>query len=219
MENCVVNGKSMRPIGLPRCAIVNTTDWNESSWKNCRFYLSKGEALMRVMDPEKDKKTKFIDCLVKDLSQACTTANLALKATAKASSEVRGHEAAKANDGNAASAWNANLPGNQWLQLVFSSEQMINEFRIKEDPSSSIIRYEIQYADARTKKWVSCFNGREIGEDFIAPIVSRKTRSVRLRIIQTKSDNPGIMEFAAYNGTAQAFNDANGVAAGKTIGK
>lgn len=219
MENCVVNGKSMRPIGLPRCAIVNTTDWNESSWKNCRFYLSKGEALMRVMDPEKDKKTKFIDCLVKDLSQACTTANLALKATAKASSEVRGHEAAKANDGNPASAWNANLPGNQWLQLVFSSEQMINEFRIKEDPSSSIIRYEIQYADTRTRKWVSCFNGREIGEDFIAPIVSRKTRSVRLRIIQTKSDNPGIMEFAAYNGTAQAFNDANGVAAGKTIGK
>ena len=219
MENCVINGKSKRPIGMPRCAIVNTTDWNESSWKNCRFYLSKGEALMRVMDPEKDKKTKFVDCVVKDLSQSCTTSNFALKATAQASSETRGHDAARVKDGNAATAWKATSRKDEWIQLVFPTEQTINEFRIKEDSSSSIIRYEIQYADPKTKRWLGCFNGREIGEDFIAPIVSRKTRAVRLRIIKTKSGNPGIREFAAYNGIGQDFNDANGVAAGRTIGK
>ena len=219
MENCVINGKSKRPIGLPRCAIVNTTDWNESTWKNCRFYLSKGEALMKVMDPERDKKTKFIDCLVTNLSEAASTPNLALQATAKASSETQGNAAASANDGNAASAWKAESSGEQWLQLVFPSEQTINEFRIKEDPSSSVTRYEIQYADPKTKQWVACFNGRGIGEDFIAPIVSRKTRGVRLRIIETTSGNPCIREFAAYEGTGKAFNDPKGEAARNLVGK
>ena len=219
MENCVINGKSKRPIGLPRCAIVNTTDWNESTWKNCRFYLSKGEALMRVMDPEKDKKTKFIDCEVQDLSQAATTANLALKAVAKASSEASGRGATMVNDGKISTSWKPGSSQDQWIELTFPSEQTVNEFRIKEDPSSSVIRYEIQYLDAKTKKWTSCFNGREIGADFVAPIVSRKTRSVRLRIIETRKGNSGIREFAAYNGTARPFADANGTLASKTVGK
>jgi len=32
IENCVLNGKSKRPLGLPRCEIVNTTDWTEATW-------------------------------------------------------------------------------------------------------------------------------------------------------------------------------------------
>jgi len=27
---------------MPKCEIINTTDWNGVTWKNCRFYLSKG---------------------------------------------------------------------------------------------------------------------------------------------------------------------------------
>ncbi len=71
MENCVLNGKAKRPIGLPRCEIINTTDWNEVTWRKCRFYISPGEVLMKVMDPEKEKRTKFVDCLVKNLGDAC----------------------------------------------------------------------------------------------------------------------------------------------------
>ena len=219
MENCVINGKSKRPIGLPRCAIVNTTDWNESTWKNCRFYLSPGEALMRVMDPEQDKRTKFVDCLVQDLSQACATSNLALEAKATASSEAAGHGAASAHDDNPDSAWVARSATGEWIQFVFPRPQTVNEIRLKEASSSSILRYEIQYADTRTKTWVSCFNGREIGADFVAPIVSRKTSGFRLRILQTRNGNPGIAEFAAYNGKARPFNDPDGVLAGKTVGK
>ena len=96
MENCVINGKSRRPIGLPRCAIVNTTDWNKVTWSKCRFYLSPGEALMRVMDPEKDKRSKFVDCAFKNLGQACSSRNLARQATVKASSQGTGNEAQKA---------------------------------------------------------------------------------------------------------------------------
>jgi len=174
---------------------------------------------MRVMDPEKDKRTKFVDCEVTHLSKAASSPNLALEGKAKASSEAPGNAAAGVNDGDADTAWTAQSPEDQWIQLVFPEEQTINEFRIKEAPKSSITRYEIQYADAKTKQWVSCFNGLAIGEDFIAPIVTRKTRGVRLRILGTREGSPSIREFAAYNGSGEPFNDPTGEAATRLVGK
>lgn len=80
MENCIINAKSKRPLNpRVRAAIINTTDWTEATWKNCRFYLSKGEGLMAVMDPEKDKKSTFTDCHVKDLISACSSPKLPAK--------------------------------------------------------------------------------------------------------------------------------------------
>jgi len=201
MENCVLNGKAKRPIKLPRCEIVNTTDWNEATWRNCRFYLSKGEVLMAVMDREKEKKSTFVNCLVKNLSDACSTPNLAAKATVSASSQEPGHEAAKAIDMNAATCWKAASAADQWLQLTFASPQTVNEFKIEEDASSSIIRYVIECWDAKASRWVSCYNGREIGPEFMAPIVSRPTKKVRLRIMATRSGNPAISAFEVYNDT------------------
>jgi hypothetical protein len=201
MENCVLNGKARRPIRLPRCEIVNTTDWNEVTWRNCRFYLSKGEVLMAVMDREKEKRSTFVNCLVKNLGDACSTRNLAAKATASASSQEPGCEAAKAVDGNAATCWKAASANDQWLELAFAAPQAVNAFRIKEDPSSSVIRYVIQCWDAKASRWVSSFNGREIGPEFIAPIVSRTTKQVRLLIMRTKSGNPAISAFEVYNDT------------------
>jgi hypothetical protein len=200
MENCVLNGKARRPIGLPRCEIINTTDWNEVTWKDCRFYLSPGEVLMRVMDPEKDKQSSFVNCVLKNLSEAYTTPRLA--AEVSASSETRGSEAAKATDDDAATAWKAAAPDNQWLQLDFGRPAAVNGFRIKEDPSSSVIRYVIQCWDDEESKWVGCFNGRTIGVDFVAPIVGRATQKARLTIKRTSNGNPGIAEFGAYNDTS-----------------
>jgi dienelactone hydrolase len=188
MENCVINGKSKRPIGLPRCAIVNTTDWNESTWQNCRFYLSPGEAVMRVMDPEQDKRTSFVDCRVKDLTAACSTPPLPARATA---------------------SWEA--AGGPWIQLDFGKRTTVNEFRIKEKPSSTVIRYRIEIWDDQRAAWVSCFNGREIGNEFVAPIVSRTTTKARLRLVQTKTGKPGISEFAAFNDPpGESWNVARG---------
>jgi len=221
MENCVLNGKAKRPIPpMPKAEIINTTDWNDITWKNCRFYLAKGRVLMKVMDPEKDKKSKFVDCLVKNLSQACSTPNLAAKATASASSEEGGNRAAKANDGKADTAWKATSAADQWLEIDFGKPTTINEFKIKEDPSSSVIRYVIQCWDDKASQWVGCFNGRGIGDGFVAPIVSRTTNKARLFVVRTKEGNPCIAEFAAYNDTtAEAFNDPNGVAATRRVGK
>ncbi len=217
MENCVINGKSKRPIGLPRCAIVNTTDWNESTWEECRFYLSKGEALMRVMDPEKEKRTKFVNCLVTDLSASCSTPNLALGA--KASSKSTEPSAGKANDGNPGTAWTGRADTGEWLQLLFPRAQTVNEIRLREAPTSSITRYQIQYADSATGTWKSCFNGMKIGDDFIAPIVPRKTRGLRLRVMTTEKGKPSIREFEACRGTGRIFNDVNGSRAIQVMGK
>ena len=211
MENCLINGKSKRPIHLGKGAIINTTDHTQATWTNCRFYLSPGEVLMRVADPEKDKHSKFENCLVKPLFKACSSPNLALQAKASASSAVDGNEAALAVDGNEGTLWKATGPAGQWLELTFAAPTRINELRLKEDPSSSICRYVIQCWDAPGKKWVSCFNGRGIGADFIAPIISRTTQKVRLQVIQTTKDNPAITEFAAYNDpSGDAFSDPTG---------
>jgi len=199
MDNCVLNGKSKRPIGLPRCAIVNTTDWNESTWKNCRFYLSRGEALIRIMDPEKDKRTAFADCIVKDLAAACGSPRLHGKATA--SSQASGQKAAGVSDEDLSTSWKPRAGGEQWVQLDFGRTKRVNEFKIREAKGSSVIRYSIDCWDSKASRWVSCFNGREIGKEFVAPIVSRLTSKARLRIIRTNSSAPVITEFSAYNDT------------------
>jgi hypothetical protein len=202
MENCVLNGKAKRPIRLPRCEIINTADSNEVMWKKCRFYLSPGEALMKVMDPGKQKKSVFVNCGVKNLGDACGTPNLAVKAKASASSQAPGNEAAKAIDRSAATAWKAAAPGEQWLQLDFAGPAPLNALKITEDPSSSVNRYVIQCWDEKASKWVGCFNGMTIGPEFMAPIVGRITRKVRLLILGTTGGNAGIAEFEAYNDTA-----------------
>ncbi|MFO8013279.1 MAG: right-handed parallel beta-helix repeat-containing protein [Phycisphaerae bacterium] len=199
MENCVLNGKSKRPIGLPRCEIINTTDWNQVLWKECRFYLSKGEALMKVMDPEKEKRTTFVACRKKKLADACSTTNLAARAQAAASSAEAGAPAAKAADGKAGTAWEPSGEGEAWLELRFRRPTAVNEFRIREAPSSSIVRYAIEYWDDGRSQWMSGFNGRGIGPAFVAPIVGRTTRKVRLRVMRTRSGPPAIAEFEAYN--------------------
>ena len=119
---------------MPKAEIINTTDWNETAWKDCRFYLSKGEVLMRTMDPEKDKKASFANCVLKDLSAACSTPKLAAKASA--SSEAAGNEAVKAADGDAGTAWKPTAAENQWLQLDFGKPIAVNEFK---DGSSLIL--------------------------------------------------------------------------------
>ncbi len=222
IENCVINGKSKRPIGLPRCAIVNTTDWTEVTWTNCRFYLSPGEALMKVMDPEKDKHSKFVDCLVRNLSQACASPNLARGAKASASSAAPGRQAALAADGNHGTSWQPAAAENAeaWLELTFATPQTISEFLIDEDPSSAVSRYVIECWDPKAKKWLGCFNGGAIGKAFIAPIVSRSTTRARLRILQAGPGTTAITEFGAYHDlSGPRFNDPTGAAAVGVVGK
>jgi len=180
MENCVINGKSKRPIGLPRCAIVSTTGWNDNfAWKNCRFYLSHGEKLLATMDGAATKMT-FTDCITKNLSSACGTEPIPAKQSASTQ--------ATASDGH-------------WFQLDFGKPVEVNEFKIKEATTSSITRYVIQYWDDKKSRWASCFNGAGIGAEFVAPIVGRTTSKARLLVLRTNKDKPALSSFEAYNDT------------------
>ncbi|MCY3019437.1 MAG: discoidin domain-containing protein [Planctomycetota bacterium] len=217
MENCVLNGKAKRPIRpMPKAEIINTTDWTEAAWKNCRFYLSAGEILMKVMDPEKNRKSSFANCVLKDLSAACSTPRLPAKVST--SSEVPGGEAAKAGGNDSATAWKATVPESQWLQLDFGRPATITEFKLKEDPVSSVARYVIECWDDKAPKWISCFNGGAIGGEFVAPIVSRTTSKARLVIVRTIKGNPVITSFEAYNDTTgEVFSvPVGGVPPGRT---
>jgi hypothetical protein len=97
------------------------------------------------------------------------------------------------------------------MQLDFGKPVTVNEFKINEAPSSSVVRYTIECWDDKDGKWVGCFNGRTIGADFVAPIVSRTTSKARLVIKETAQGSPAIRSFVAYNDTTgEVFNVARG---------
>ncbi|MEI7900365.1 MAG: discoidin domain-containing protein [bacterium] len=198
LEKCVSNGKAMRvkENGFPKTEFMSCADINRVTWKECRFYLSDGAKLS-----SRTKGLTFTNCLIKPLGKACSTENLALKATASASSAASGHEASAANDGNTATVWKAAAGMDQWLELDFGRPTTVNEFRLREDASSTIARYVIECWDDNASRWTGCFNGMKIGPEFIAPIVSRTTSKVRLLVKRTDAGNPAIAEFEAYNDT------------------
>lgn len=182
IENCVLNGKCKRPIRPGnRCEIFNTTDWNEVKWKDCRFYVSKGNVLMHVADPEKDKRSSFVQCVVRKLSDACSSANLAANATLTTGKDAK----------------------DAWVQIEFPAPTTINEFKLKEAPSSSISRYRIECWDDKAGRWVGCFNGMDIGKEFIAPIVPRTTTKARLVMMRTTKGVPTLAAFEAYLDTTE----------------
>ncbi len=199
MENCVINAKSKRPLQPKvRAAIINTTDWTESTWKNCRFYLSKGEGIMAVMDPEKDKRSMFTNCFVKDLSAAASSTKHPAKETTVPASATEG----------------------QSFVLDFGRPVAINEFKLKEDAASGISRYIIEYWDDKKAGWMSCFNGMGIGGEFIAAIVPRTTSKVRLRVLANSKDKALLTAFEAYNDPlGDPLNVAKGTATPNRTGK
>ena len=200
MENCVINAKSKRPIQpRVRAAIINTTDWTEATWNKCRFYLSKGEGIMAVMDREKDKRSTFKDCFVKDLSAACSSPKHPAKMT-----EIPAA---------------AGATGPTFL-LDFGRPVSINEFKLKEDPASGISRYIIEYWDDKKSQWMSCFNGMNIGGDFVAAIVPRTTSKARLRVIANSKEKAVLTAFDAHNDPlGDALNVARGAETPNRAGK
>ncbi len=191
MENCVINAKSKRPLQpRVRAAIINTTDWTEASWIKCRFYLSKGEGIMAVMDREKDKRSTFKDCFVKNLSAAGSSLKHPAKMTEMAAA--------------------AGATGPAFL-LDFGRPVSINEFKLKEDPTSGISRYIIETWDDQKSQWKSCFNGMGIGGEFVCAIVPQTTSKARLRVIANSKEKTALTAFDAYNDPqGDALNVARG---------
>jgi hypothetical protein len=191
MENCVINAKSKRPLQpRVRAAIINTTDWTEATWNKCRFYLSKGEGIMAVMDREKDKRSTFKDCFVKNLSAAGSSPKHPAKMTEIAAA--------------------ADATGPTFL-LDFGRPVFINEFKLKEAPASGISRYIIETWDDQKSQWKSCFNGMGIGGEFVCAIVPQTTSKARLRVIANSKEKAVLTAFDAHNDPpGDALNVARG---------
>ena len=207
-ENCVFNGKAARAVEnrTPRTEILNATDLNDASWKNCRFYLAPGVGLyatLKISTPDRPlNNLKFVDCVIKDLSSAGRAQPLPAK-TGYFSKFGRGEAAA--------GAWSATAEKGSWVVLDFGSPLPISEFKIKEDPSSTVNRYVIEFWDEGKSDWVGCFNGAAIGGEFIAPIVSRTTRKARLAILRATAGEPKIVSFEAYgDAPGEIFNETAG---------
>ena len=191
--DCVWNGKAALS-NLGKEEIFNASPGSATAtFTNALFYLSAGEVRCN-----NNTGMTFTGGLSRNLSDAGTGTNVALALPSSASSQQAGFEATKGNDGNTASAWRPASPANEWLELDFASPTLVNEFRLREEAGSSINRYTIQYWDGTTSAWVGCFNGRTMGTNFIAPIVSRTTTKLRLLITSTTTGTPGIAEFEAY---------------------
>ena len=74
--------------------------------------------------------------------------------------------------------------------------------------------------DDKKSAWVGCFNGRNIGAEFVAPIVERTTKKARLLILQTGSGDPSILAFEAYADTlGDAFTVPRGQSTPPRVGK
>jgi len=204
-EHCVFNGKVARPdeVDAPRVEIWSGPD-DQVEFKDCRFYLRSPTVKLT----ETKGGIIFTRCLVKTLDDACSTPNLALQASVSASSQMPGHGAELAMDGNTNTFWQAATTNELWLQLNFAVPMMVNEFLLREEASSSILRYAIECWDETAFRWVVCFKGRQMGREFMAPIVSRMTRKVRLRIEKTTGGLPAMVEIGVYNDTTRGPHEA-----------
>lgn len=194
--DCVWNGKAYDcPYSqYPKVEIFNASPGSATAtFTSSRFYLSTNESRAN-----NNTGLTFTNCLTRNLSDAATGTNVALALTSSSSSQQVGFEPTKGNDGNTASVWRPSSSANEWLQIDFASPTVVNEFRLREEAGSAINRYTIQYWDSTTSTWVGCFNGRTMGTNFIAPIVTRTTTKVRLLVGSTTSGTPGIAEFEAY---------------------
>jgi hypothetical protein len=68
--------------------------------------------------------------------------------------------ASAAKAAETATNWKATASTDQWLQLDFGKPTTIDEFRIREDASSSVARYSIEPWSDKASRWMGCFNGR-----------------------------------------------------------
>jgi hypothetical protein len=127
------------------------------------------------------------------------TANLALAATASASSVWNNdpaYAANQANDNNLATRWNAHATNgvNCWLQLDFGSPATFNKTSLHQF-DDRVTSYEIQYWTGGT--WATAFAGGQLGSertDVFAPVTASKVRFY----VTGATNIPSIYEFQVF---------------------
>jgi hypothetical protein len=170
------------------------TDGNTGAITNNRIYYRTGVPIYIGSAPEviKTGNTQgIIDTEVRGV-------NYALGATASASSN--NGSATNVNDNNSATMWTGAAKTNQWVQLDFGAERMLDEFIVDQAAGSSISNFVLQYWDGA--RWKDIFTSYGLlGARKYMPTWTISTARVRLFITSTASGFPSIAEFNAYNTT------------------
>ncbi len=195
-ENCVFNARGTQPTPRRTFALNGR---NEATFRNCRFYLGKGDKL------DRPGGFTFDGCVQKDINDP-SGPNLALGAKASASSSDADSSPANAIDGKAATAWRSatGKSAGEWLELDFGAPKTINEFLVRENRDSSVSRFAIQAWDDAASAWRNCFNGATIGTVYKSAVVPVTTRKVRLVLHATTKGSPAIDEFEVYRDQSAA---------------
>ncbi|MCD9021456.1 DUF1349 domain-containing protein [Cohnella silvisoli] len=213
MDNSVLYNDMINPA--PIQAPLGDMVLNEHGsfvFYNSRLYPRTGVPLSSTSTESLVLKDTFVG----DISSETNGLNLALSATATASTTYSGSTASNANDGSSSTSWRSasGTASDQWIQLDFGTARMVDKIVIEEDASSSISRFYLQYWDSSTSLWRDMYTGKTIGSSIYTnnmPFPGRLSSKIRLYVKSTTSGEPIIKEFKAYNnfyGKIDAFSNA-----------
>ena len=189
-----------------------TTDGQTADWGESDVALGEGTYTVAAVDNGDDTITITSDGYIPDRTNPLimrrvleknipTTSgssnNLALGATASASSTFGSNVAANANDGNSSTRWRSNVNGNSQLQLDFGSAIAFDRVVFDERQFSS---YTVQYSsNASTWNAVTGATASVAGNVTTVTFDEVTVRYVRLAI---NGNRPSVYEFEAYFTTA-----------------
>jgi|GEM_PF-1372300 len=161
----------------------------------------KSQNILSFVQPEiGNGRITVLDFNIEAAQYPVYTGNLAIGATASASSSAM--PASNANDGIANSRWNAGTgtSGNQWLEMNLGSAKKISKVVLSE-AIQRITSYNLQYYNGSS--WVNLDTGTVLGYKTIT-FAEVTTSRVRLLINSTSGSSATIYEFEIYGAGAQA---------------
>lgn len=132
---------------------------------------------------------------------APTSRNLALRATASASSSWQeSQNAAKANDGKLDTRWNSAMwtSAGEWLALDFGQEVQLDTVLFHQETTwTDINSYIIQRWE--NGAWEDIYEGRDMGGVAVCRFPATTTSRIRLLVKTTTGNTPTIREFEVYD--------------------
>jgi len=191
-DNVFLNAAANPSSPTYNCTFL-LSDGNTGAITNNRIYYRSGIPIYGGSACPRVIRTGNTECIV---DTEVRGVNQALGATASASSNSG--SAANVNDNDPATAWTGAAAANQWVQLDFGVERMIDEVIVEQAAGSSISNFVVQYWNGAGWKDIFTSYGL-LGARKYMPTWTVSTARVRLFINSTAGGVPSLTEFKAYN--------------------
>lgn len=132
-----------------------------------------------------------------------TVANLAIGASARAKSIIRGHEARYGCDQNQATYWQSRPGAPEWYRLDLQSTLSIGSVRIYWDTALYAGAFKVQTAASINGAWTDVYTGTGVSgvQDAILP-AGTAARYIRIYVTSMPGQGVAIHELEVYPGSA-----------------